>query len=136
MDRIYISGPMTGHKDYNFPEFHNAKNLLSQEGWEVVNPFDITQIFGGADAVDKSYQARRKLDAIIPGVDEVDLKAIEEAKLFDALFAADLCAVRSCQAIYMLIGWEKSVGAKRELAEAIKCGLEVILQKPEETNGK
>jgi hypothetical protein len=36
--RIYISGPMTGHDDHNFPAFHAAAVRLRQAGWEVANP--------------------------------------------------------------------------------------------------
>lgn len=132
MDRIYVSGPMTGHKDYNFHAFDNAEDLLRKEGWDVVNPCDMTDIFGGPEAVDRSYKARRKLDTLVPGVDGVDPKLQEEARLFDALMEADLAAVRSCHAIYMLLGWELSNGAKKELKEAIEHGLTVILQVPEE----
>lgn len=43
--------------------------------------------------------------------------------LAQSVMDADLAAVRSCDAIYLLRGWESSRGAKKELAEAIKCGL-------------
>ena len=36
--RIYISGPMTGHDDHNFPAFHAAAKRFRQTGWEVANP--------------------------------------------------------------------------------------------------
>ena len=39
---------------------------------------------------------------------------------------ADLAAVRSCDAIYLLKGWESSRGAKKELAEAMAHGLKVM----------
>jgi hypothetical protein len=36
--RIYISGPMTGIPEYNFPAFHAAAERFRRAGWEVVNP--------------------------------------------------------------------------------------------------
>ena len=45
---------------------------------------------------------------------------------------ADLAAVRSCDAIYLLRGWENSRGAKKELAEAIAHGLTILQEGGEE----
>ena len=41
MNRIYISGPMTGIKDLNFPAFNAAAQALRGEGYDVINPADI-----------------------------------------------------------------------------------------------
>lgn len=38
---IYISGPMTGYPDLNFPAFNAAADLLRRQGQEVINPVDI-----------------------------------------------------------------------------------------------
>jgi len=38
----------------------------------------------------------------------------------------DLEIVKRCDTIYMLSGWEGSMGARRELAEARKHGLEIL----------
>ena len=45
---------------------------------------------------------------------------------------ADLAAVRSCDAICLLRGWETSHGAKKELAEALAHGLTVLQEGGEE----
>ena len=50
------------------------------------------------------------------------------SRLARAVMDADLAAVRSCDAIYLLRGWENSRGAKKELAEALKHGLKVMLE--------
>lgn len=34
----YISGPMTGIKDWNFPEFYKAQKFLTSRGDKVFNP--------------------------------------------------------------------------------------------------
>lgn len=41
MKRIYISGPMSGYKEHNFPAFNEAAEKLRALGWDVVNPVDI-----------------------------------------------------------------------------------------------
>ena len=38
MIKAYLSGPMTGHKDWNFPLFNKAAEVLREEGYEVFNP--------------------------------------------------------------------------------------------------
>ncbi len=39
--RIYVAGPMTGHKDLNFPAFHAAAAALRAQGHHVENPAEI-----------------------------------------------------------------------------------------------
>lgn len=36
--RIYISGPMTGLSEYNYPAFHAAAQALREAGYHVTNP--------------------------------------------------------------------------------------------------
>ena len=36
--KIYISGPMTGLPELNFPAFHAAAKKLRERGYEVCNP--------------------------------------------------------------------------------------------------
>ena len=38
---IYLSGPMTGLPELNFPAFHAAARRLRALGWQVVNPAEI-----------------------------------------------------------------------------------------------
>lgn len=39
--RIYLSGPMTGLPEFNFPAFHAAAANLRAQGFEVVSPAEI-----------------------------------------------------------------------------------------------
>ncbi|HEY3432518.1 MAG TPA: DUF4406 domain-containing protein [Rhodocyclaceae bacterium] len=48
MKRIYISGPMSGLPEHNFPAFHAEAARLRDLGYEVVNPAEI-QVPEGAD---------------------------------------------------------------------------------------
>lgn len=44
--RVYVSGPMTGHPDLNFPAFHDAAARLRAVGYDVVNPAEINPDHG------------------------------------------------------------------------------------------
>ncbi|MEM5817103.1 MAG: DUF4406 domain-containing protein [Desulfitobacterium hafniense] len=44
MKKVYISGPMTGYPDYNFPAFMAAEAKLQELGYEVINPARIKHI--------------------------------------------------------------------------------------------
>jgi hypothetical protein len=41
MKRIYISGPMTGYPNLNFPAFNAEAARLRALGYEVVNPVEL-----------------------------------------------------------------------------------------------
>lgn len=41
MRRLYLSGPMTGMADLNFPAFHAAAARLRAQGFDVVNPAEL-----------------------------------------------------------------------------------------------
>ena len=47
--------------------------------------------------------------------------------LLAAVMAAELHALETCDAIYLLDGWHKSEGARKELATAIAYGLKIYL---------
>ncbi|HOA75230.1 MAG TPA: DUF4406 domain-containing protein [Phycisphaerae bacterium] len=70
--RIYISGPMTGHENHNFPAFHAAAEQFRKAGWEVANP---AENFGGRTDLpreaylraDMTMLARCDAIALLPG---------------------------------------------------------------------
>lgn len=41
MSKIYISGPMSGKKDYNYPTFNQLAEILRANGHTVFNPAEI-----------------------------------------------------------------------------------------------
>ncbi|WP_164886794.1 DUF4406 domain-containing protein [Piscinibacter defluvii] len=41
MRRVYISGPMSGMPEHNFPAFNAEAARLRQLGYDVVNPVDV-----------------------------------------------------------------------------------------------
>ena len=126
--RIYISGPMTGHPKLNRDAFRAAAVKLRKNGHFVVNPHDLTRFFGTADKIAESFKALYFIEKQGPGF-HPHITIVNAACLARAVMDADLAAVRSCDAIYLLKGWENSRGAKKELAEAVKYDLMVLLEK-------
>lgn len=115
--RVYISGKMTGCPDLNRPAFDAVEKRLAAQGHFVINPHRISELFGTAKELAESFAA-------LYGVTLYGGSGYSPT-LARAVMDADLAAVRSCDVIYLLRGWESSRGAKKELAEAIMCGLEV-----------
>ena len=104
--KFYIAGPMTGMPGLNFEAFDEAQKHLESQGFNVVNP----------------AESGRKWLADHGGrqPNEVEYEAIMR-DCFDA--------IRKCDAIYLLKGWETSPGAKREASFALIKGLKVEVQR-------
>lgn len=51
--RVYISGPMTGLKDYNYPAFNFMAKQLREDGHSVCNPAEFFN--GEADRTRSEY---------------------------------------------------------------------------------
>ena len=105
--RIYIAGPMRGLPNYNYPAFNVVANRLRAEGWLVESPAEISERFGTADEI-----------------------AADEACLAK-LMMLEKCIVTTCDAIYLLRGWENSVGTRDELAIALKMKMPIFLESEE-----
>ena len=122
--RIYISGRMTGCSGLNRPAFDAAERRLTAQGHIAINPHRISALFVTAGELAESF----KIFYAIDGKDNYVLKEEldRRASLARSVMDADLAAMRGCDAIYLLRGWEKSRGANKELAEALKYGLEII----------
>ena len=107
--RIYIAGPMRGRKGLNYDEFTRVafeflNNPKLYDTWIAVNPVEIGEDFGSADEIDN------------------------DPKLLERLMEFELAAVKSCDAIFLLSGWEKSAGARGELRVALDNDLEIYTQ--------
>lgn len=66
MNRIYISGPMTGLPDLNFPAFRAEAARLRALGFDVVNPADINhdQAAGWHECMRRDLAALLTCDAL------------------------------------------------------------------------
>ena len=100
--RVYIAGPMRGLPMLNFPAFFSMEAEWRARGWDVVNPAQMDKDLGHDPCVDKHMEEH--------GLD------------FAECMARDLPAVASCDAIALMPGWERSVGANMELTHAIALG--------------
>jgi hypothetical protein len=116
---------MTRHPDLNRPAFDAAEKRLTAQGHFVINPHRIGELFGTAEELGYSFHI---FYAIEHRTDNYCLREDfeKQASLARAVMDADLAAVRSCDAIYLLRGWESSRGAKKELAEALTHGLTIL----------
>lgn len=110
----YIAGPMTGIPAYNFPAFDAARDMLSEQGHYVMSPADLDR--------ENGFDAIQTPDKVVT------------AEFVRAARKRDIEAIEMCDAIYMLEGWEDSVGARAELAYAQWCGHTVMYQTPSATN--
>jgi len=111
VNKIYIAGPMSSIKDFNFPAFFAAEHDLKRRGWRVFNP------------------ARKDIETygfeMFHG--DGDVAAVEN-KGFDKrrAFAWDCARICESHAIYMLDGWEYSTGARAEWTLALALGLTIL----------
>lgn len=126
--RIFVSGPMTGYPDLNRPAFDAAEKRLTARGHFVINPHRISPPFGTAQELASSFaEYYRMLDLDAKFLDHTpSTHTLECTRIALAVMDANLAALRSCDAIYLLRGWENSRGAKKELAEALAHGLQVM----------
>jgi len=58
----YISGPMTGYEDYNYPAFHAKAKELRAQGHTVFNP---AELFGGKTDLPREKYMREDIAALL-----------------------------------------------------------------------
>lgn len=103
---VYLSGPMSGHPEFNRPRFEAAARALELKGLKVLIPHDIP-------AIDH--------DGACP-----DSYATGEAHSNACHLRQDLIVMlRDCGHVVVLPGWEASVGARLEVSVAAACGMRV-----------
>ena len=107
MERIYISGPMSGKFHYNFEAFIEAEEYLKPK-FEVSNPVNHTIDLW----VDMGFIARR--DDWLSVMDNPVEKAIDKM----VYLRKDLAEITKCTSMAFLDGWKASEGAAKELKMA------------------
>lgn len=95
--KIYLSGPMKGYPESNYPLFHRVASELRSEGHTVYNPAEFKH-----DGTRATFPLREAF----------------------ADYCRFICL--EAEAIVLLPGWERSKGATVEHALAENLGLTVI----------
>lgn len=124
--RIYIAGPMRGHKDFNYAAFYEAEKMLTALGWDVENPARISDKFGTQEEIAKSFLFKNADPISIPLECGMRQYIHDKGRLARKLVAYELGVVASCDAIYLLEGWSISIGAREELRVALEHDLEIV----------
>jgi len=93
-ETFYLSGPMTGLPEYNYPKFERTTKILRSDGYKVLSPHENPPYTGGGDEHQKW------------------------------LYYMDLCKtqVEQSTAILLMVGWPNSDGAVKELQWSINLG--------------
>lgn len=96
----YLSGPMTGHPNFNKEAFDAAATRLRAQGFSVHSPAEMDHVYGSwEEAIKRPWTEH---------------------------LARDIAAVPLCEAIVFLPGWEESRGANLEYRIARTFGLELL----------
>jgi nucleoside 2-deoxyribosyltransferase len=109
MKKAYIAGPMRGHDHFNFDAFDEAKVEVQKLGFHPISPADMDRLYEG--------WGKYPPEDFVPDVEDRE-----------RFMARDMAAIASADAVYMLIGWQTSSGAKAEIAYANFLEKEVIYQ--------
>lgn len=111
LKKIYIAGPMTGYKKFNFPQFDYWRDRWAAKGYQVFSPADNDRRLLG-----------KEIDWLPSwGDQEGDWKkwAIQDAPGLRKMLGDDLNWIaQEADAIFMMNGWEQSSGAFAEWALA------------------
>ncbi len=108
MTTVYISGPMRGYHDFNFPLFDLAAKLLRGAGIDVFNP---------AEHDREVYPDIERWEGFATG----DTAKCPKFILPDSL-RWDFASILQADGIVLLPGWRASSGAKAELFVAEATG--------------
>ncbi len=101
--KVYIAGPMRNCPEHNRPAFDRVATHLRLMGVDVVNPFEMCT--------------------------EEEINATDVTpELCRRFCERDIAAILECDGIFMLRGWEQSIGARAEHAVAVWCKLDISYQ--------
>jgi hypothetical protein len=98
--RVYIAGPMTGYKSWNFPAFDECRDWLHRHGYEVISPADL----------DRQVGVNERTRALPKGFKHL-------------AYARDSSSIGLVDAVVILPGFETSDGSTFEIAGARFLGL-------------
>lgn len=99
--KLYLSGPMSGLPEFNYPAFKAATERLRSQGHAVVSPHEIPADCPGCANTGHEHSWAEHM-------------------------RVDLAALLTCDVIVLLEGWQQSRGAQLEKTVAEAIGLMVI----------
>lgn len=107
--KLYIAGPMTGVKDWNFPAFFEAEEQLEYLGYSVENP------------------ARHDGNTVEEALAKVGT-AENPVEKWEFYVKRDLKYLLECAGVVLLPGWQESKGARLEvhIAKQLKMPLFIL----------
>jgi Domain of unknown function (DUF4406) len=104
--KVYLAGPMSGIEGHNWPLFDHVAEQLKQQGYDVLNPANVTRDLYGSLEVVLSMPPKNQLHA---------------TRLLLATELSWICL--NAKKVFLLPGWEKSRGARAEHAAAQVCDI-------------
>lgn len=111
-DAWYISGPMTGIRNYNYPAFQIAAKTLRKHGIEVISPVELDEDFvqpGLPTMASQSEDGRNRM---------IEMQ-------WPRMLGRDIGIIRDrCRGLVLLNGWEKSKGARLEVCFGLMSHLQ------------
>jgi hypothetical protein len=108
--KVYLAGPMSGIKQFNYPAFHEAARVLREKGLEVISPAEM-------DTPEQQAHAMASVDGNV--ADSVAATKITWAQTLakDVVVIGDVVTD-----VVTLPNWNKSRGARLEVTTAMIVG--------------
>jgi hypothetical protein len=97
---LYISGPMTGLEEFNYPTFNLVAKELRAQGFTVISPAETEESLGFAQG--------------------------SQTWPWQTWMRHALRSLLECDAIVMLPGWYRSKGARAELDIALDLEMDIF----------
>jgi len=97
---LYLSGPMSGLPEFNYPAFQAAAERLRAQGSTVISPHELPANCPGCTNIGEHSWAQH--------------------------MRVDLAALLTCDVIVLLPGWQQSRGAQLEKTVAEAIGLMIV----------
>jgi Domain of unknown function (DUF4406) len=105
---IYVCGPMSGYPNHNEERFRFVAQQLERQDFVPVVPHDVKPI---------------EHEGPCPASHVAETTGKHDVACF--LRADVIAMLERCDGIYVLRGWETSVGARLEVSVAAHCGLSI-----------
>lgn len=112
-ERAYLSGPMAGYPDRNYPAFTAMREHLRRQGWVVICPAEHSVEVGAPEKCE-AHEAKDTPEQY------AEYMRWDIGVLIDP----------TTTAIVLLPGWKESRGARIELAVAVAMSLNIYVSTP------